>query len=271
MSTTARRRQAASSWAGAVNSDPKQSEIEGGRQLRNYLEQKFLGGELTAVDLVIQSYYTTAAGGKGLEDLAILPAHANKHAAEHVDLILGKKYTRPNVKTIMVAACRKKGCVREKIPCPIRLPTQIMSETYAIADHIDKPGEDPSVLRLFGNHPVVKHGFEQKLHWSRILPLVLYWDGVMYTKRDSFLGLSVTDYRTMKSSLIALFRKGDMCNCGCRGWCTLYPILVEIALNLKDGVLEGFLLATLFTKGDWPAFTDIAGVRQWLSTKKRAI
>jgi hypothetical protein len=101
------------------------------------------------------------------------------------------------------------------------------------------------------------------LYWSRILPLALYWDGVKYTLKDSFLALYLTDYRTGRIYLLCLVRKDDMCKCGCRGWCTLYPIILEIALDLLHGFVMGFLLACFMTKGDWPAYTEVAGVRQW--------
>ena len=103
------------------------------------------------------------------------------------------------------------------------------------------------------------------VHWSRILGVVLYTDGVRYTTRDSFIGFFVTDYRTMDMHLCALFRKGDACKCGCRGWCALYPNLLELALDLRDSEVVGFLIACLMTKGDWPAYCEIAGVRQWYS------
>jgi hypothetical protein len=47
----------------------------------------------------------------------------------------------------------------------------------------------------------------------------------------------------------------------------MFPILLELALDLRDAVVLGFLLATIMTKGDWPAYCEIAGVRQWLGSE----
>ena len=139
MSTPARRKFAARECANVVDSETPVSAIEAGKALRDYLERKVLSGQISAVDLAIQSHYTTLAGGTGLEDFAIDPAQALKHGAEHVELILAEKYPKPTTKIIQVPACSKKGHIRETVPCPIRLPSQIISERYSDADHIEPP------------------------------------------------------------------------------------------------------------------------------------
>ena len=175
-----------------------------------------------------------------LEDLAVKPEHAEKHGAQHVELILSEKYPKPVLKTIQVAARTKKGCVREKVNCAIRLPSQILSELYHDTTHVEPTGNDPSILSLYPNHPIVLKGIDRGIHWSRILPIALYTDGVKYTTRDSFIAFYITDYRTQQMSLVSFSRKADCCNCGCRGWCTLYPILLEIALDFGYGSVPGF-------------------------------
>ena len=79
--------------------------------------------------------------------------------------------------------------------------------------------------------------------------------------------------------------KEDMCQCGCRGWCTLYPLLEMLVVDLiscgdQVHVQQGFAptdaaraaragtplnacAACVFTKGDWPAYCEVAGFRQW--------
>ena len=76
-----------------------------------------------------------------------------------------------------------------------------------------------------------------------------------------------------------------MCQCGCRGWCTLCPLLLCLAIDLlacafggyscipeelllfgidkdKYGVL-GFILAIIEARADWPAWNEVVGVRSW--------
>jgi hypothetical protein len=269
MTTTARRKFAAREHAGVGSNEAPQSAVDAGKMLREILERNVLAGKITSVDLAILAYYSTLAGAVGLEDYSVNPKQAEKHGAEHVELILAQKYERPNIKLIEVPANSKKSTIRETMMCPIRLPSQILSENYKNATHIEPPGSDASVVSLFQEHPIVKRGLEMGMHWSRILGVVLYTDGVKYTTRDSFVGFFMTDYRTMHMYLCALFRKDDACKCGCRGWCTIFPILLELALDLRDSTILGFLIACLMTKGDWPAYCEIAGVRQWFWIRRK--
>ena len=55
-----------------------------------------------------------------------------------------------------------------------------------------------------------------------------------------------------------------MCQCGCRGWCTLYPLLATWTADLKR-LETGTPLrcAVLDIQGDWPAFLQVFGLRYW--------
>lgn len=80
-----------------------------------------------------------------------------------------------------------------------------------------------------------------------------------------------------------------MCQCGCRGWCTLFPLLMFLAVDLlacalggynhvpenllmhkvdrdKYGVLA-FLIAIIEIRTDWPAWCEVIGVRFWRHAK----
>ena len=263
MATKARRLNSAQRYSGIKSGEVKESEIAMGDKLLEFLERKVLSGQLTAVDMCVVAHYVTGSGGKGLEDFDMDPATAEKHASEHCELILGKKFKKTNLRNLEVPAYTKKGCMRTKMNIAVRLPSVILAEKYDDLNHVEPAGADPSILSIYGSHPVVKKGLETGIHWSRILALALYWDGVKYTSRDSFVGIFMTDYRTMEPALLALWRKSDVCNCGCRGWCTIFPILLEIALDIKESELVGFLMACFMTKGDWPAYTEFAAVRQW--------
>jgi hypothetical protein len=76
----------------------------------------------------------------------------------------------------------------------------------------------------------------------------------------------------------------DMCQCGCRGWCTVFPLILRLAIDLLACVMGGynsvpeglksiiqntvcsellFVLAVIEMRADWPAWNEIAGVRSW--------
>lgn len=56
----------------------------------------------------------------------------------------------------------------------------------------------------------------------------------------------------------------EMCKCGRRGWCTLYPLLhawVKDLQQLESG--NDLRCAILDIQGDWPAFLQVFGLRYW--------
>lgn len=65
-----------------------------------------------------------------------------------------------------------------------------------------------------------------------------------------------------------------MCQCGCRGWCSWFPILLRISRDILlcalgesmdqgDLITVSFLVAILEMRSDWPAWTDFSGLRIW--------
>jgi len=54
----------------------------------------------------------------------------------------------------------------------------------------------------------------------------------------------------------------ELCKCGCRGWCTLFPLLLRLAKDIADIVPE-LALVLVDVKGDWPAFLELVGLRYW--------
>jgi hypothetical protein len=73
-----------------------------------------------------------------------------------------------------------------------------------------------------------------------------------------------------------------MCQCGCRGWCSLYPILLLLSWDLA-ALASGsarvcdqfghtlakiipscaFVVVILEIRADWPAWAELAGIRIW--------
>ena len=86
-------------------------------------------------------------------------------------------------------------------------------------------------LESFERHPVrdiVGRGNEDK-----ILPYTYYVDSTPFTA-ESYYGIFMTNSLTGLSELIALLLKSDLCDCGCRGQCTVR--------ELQDA-LKHFLIA----------------------------
>lgn len=62
----------------------------------------------------------------------------------------------------------------------------------------------------------------------------------------------------------------EFCQCGCKGWCTLYPLLYTICANLAaaaTGILNGkdlgYAICVVDITADWPAYLFAACFRHW--------
>jgi hypothetical protein len=122
------------------------------------------------------------------------------------------------------------------------------------------------------------------------LPLSLYIDGVPFTKHESFLGFWILNVASGVRRVVALLRKGDLCRCGCRGWCSIFPIWqfltwslsslaqgvfpsarhdaapwpeTDAARQLVAGKPLGFRAVVVFVKGDWLEFSSTLGFMSW--------
>ena len=201
--------------------------IKAGSDLRMCLIQLYISGRLDAATLSAIAHYHLQSGGCGVDDYAIKPELASKHASEHVRHLLAKEIVDPDFHYVDTPINDKKTSVRRMDSIPMKLAHE------EINDHVvtlPRPtGDDPlELMRLprVRHNPAVQRAFDAGLHWHDVRPIVSYWDGVRYTTRESLEGFYILDVRSGRRYLCWLVRREDLCTCGCRGWCTLYPLLL---------------------------------------------
>ena len=113
--------------------------------------------------------------------------------------VCSKRYGTPNTVSVPTPIFNKKACTRQVVDLPVHLPSTILKRDYNPHDyeHIE---EDPMLqngacdVPLYVNHPVMQKN--QDKHWSRKLPVSIFFDGVLYSKRNSFFGFYVRNMRT---------------------------------------------------------------------------
>ena len=133
-------------------------------------------------------------------------------------------------------------------------------------------------------HPVVQaHGAE------RCVPIGIYLDGVKFQSRDSVTGVWGINLATHTRFLISALRKRELCRCGCKGWCSYFPVLDALRWQISEisegrhpttkhdgtawpadssrgavaGVPLGWRCAVLFCKADWAEYSNSLGYRTW--------
>ena len=71
-------------------------------------------------------------------------------------------------------------------------------------------------------------------------------------KKESFHGLYMNDVSTGDLFLIAVFRKAEICQCGCRGFCTYWCIHDAVLSDLEAGAV-GIWMASDYDGQQFPA------------------
>ena len=199
---------------------PTKREFEWG--LADFLLSRFARGVMTATDVCIIAYWAAGAGATGeVVDLARPPNLGSSKYSTHLRKVLRLDDKAKEQMVLTIPGQNKSECsiVDVEVPC---VPPD---------EAIHKVSEDPGQLEklagqvarkelppMYFEHPVVR------TTQTPALPVVLYVDGVPVTRNESVLGFWANSVVSGKRHLVAMVRKSRICRCGCRGWCTLWPI-----------------------------------------------
>ncbi|CAE7198914.1 unnamed protein product [Symbiodinium sp. CCMP2592] len=236
---------------GAFTVDPEahaedtESLAVNGQKFRKFLRERYSSGSMTAADTCTLAYLHTESGGRGAEDLGLDPEYH-----------LGKHYEKPYVEYVAVPMVCKKSIGRVSVQHPTRVASDMLrrkllslrllgeganADTKFVTAHLDA---DREYLGLYEGHPVAQKAFAEGFRREHVVPVSVYFDGVQYSKNENFLGLS------------------ELCSCGCRGWCSVFPLLEsfrrDMCFDHKD-----LRVCILDYKADWPAYIEICGFRTW--------
>ena len=180
-----------------------------------------------AEQICIIAYWAikSKACGTKLADLSFRPDDPSSgHYQRHLDIKMGEGLPREGPHTIV------------KVPVHIRadgprevmeLPGMPIHEVLAREVEEDPPGHDAKLEAMhrtkalpkcyYTNPVVVRHGLKVK-------PYAMYMDAVSFAKKDSVLGIFVYSLLSGRRHNVFNVRKTEFCQCGCSGWCTLYPV-----------------------------------------------
>jgi hypothetical protein len=194
----------------------------------------------------------------------------------------------------------KKACTRTSVFTPIARPSEALSGYFIGHSNPVDPGD----LRLplpgasppppidewtpaQRDHVVVQAALKAGAHPSRVRRLGIFMDDAGFTKQESFEGLFISDLDTGMRFLIAIIRKAELCDCGCRGFCTFWPVHDAILSDLQSsadgkwsvvshlqeafepgskrqqraGMPMGLVLAITELRADMPGYTGPMGFR----------
>lgn len=263
-------------------------------QLANLLCDLFVSGKMSARLVCTICWWCSLAGmGGAIEELKLSPLSLSHRFSRKLKTFLGIK-RRPGRQVRVRCPCYSSAgaCrVEAEIPCvPIyeALDDEAMKDPH-LALKLNLQIERNEVPPSYASHPVV---VAAGLVGIVAHAVVVYLDGVPTIRRDGVLGIFAYFWITGKRHLITIIRKSRLCRCGCRGWCTLFPVFLFInhsLIALADGhhpklawdgtpFTEGLRLelvgvqllivgAVVAVKGDWAEFCHTLGFLTWKSPK----
>ena len=226
-----------------------------------------------------------------VKKFGLKPESASGHYARKLDNLLGLAELKDSLYHLPVTGIRKFDTTRSSYDMPILPIHELLDREFEEDDSmlfkLQEARDEGSLPPSFETHPVVEK------HNGRCIPISLYFDGVAYSNNDTVLGMWFQNMLTHKKSLFCVFRKRLTCRCGCRWWCSYWPVLNFIRWSLtclSNGFypsarhddtpfvfsdsyrasLQGkplkYPAACVLLKGDWAEFTERFGFPTWGSS-----
>lgn len=138
-----------------------------------------------------------------------------------------------------VATALRGDGARVLIDIPIAVPYPAFAEkvisTPDIAARVDQAKTEGRLPQAYYTHPAVERAEDAEL----VVPFVVYTDAVSFSRTDSGLGFwMMCCLITGVHHMCAIIRQTEVCNCGCRSWCAIRPILRMLASSIAT-MMEG--------------------------------
>lgn len=184
--------------------------------------------ELPASRVSILMYWAWMGGLKECEPYALKPGSSSGHYQRRMSEGLGFDVLDKRLYELEVPVCSHLNDEREKQsifvqPFHESLVREV-NETPNIFIDWDATVGSASWVQSYEDHPFIANASrDQRKH---TLVTSLYMDAAAFQKRDSLLVITAHVLSTGRRHLIAALRKSSFCQCGCGGWCTLYPVWV---------------------------------------------
>ena len=195
--------------------------IDAGTELRNMLLTLKCRGDLTSTNVCLLAYWITAAGARGVGDLAMQPGGNSGNYNRHIESVL---HNADNISTYLLPVPVNSRFEARRVEDNICVMPphdalhHLITNSPDLRDDIMKARADGLIPPYYEEHPVVTNAGIDDV----VVPLIMYIDGVPMVRSDGVLGIFIyCPVPPMRRYLVAPVRKGDLCSCGCRGWCTI--------------------------------------------------
>ena len=253
---------------------PTQAVRESGTALLKLLLHLYSQCKLSAKDLCVACHHADHARvpGAAFHTYAVSPDSGRFQ--KHLDAVMPGTGPVFMVSVPMNPGRSNKRIVRDM---PMRAMWQSLDDELGddlgILRCLETPlaQRKPSVMDVpaYSQHPLVVRS--RANGQADPLPLAIYVDGVRFISQaagrsETVLGIWGINMLSRKRHFLGAVKSGDHCQCGCRGWCTLQPLLAAVAWQL-EWMAEGSRPPRQYDGSEWPAGDAWARATQPLKCK----
>ena len=278
---------------GDASSDEEHSmRQEASLQLADFLMSLNVRGKLSAKDVCTIALLAKQCGATGpVTDLSCRSDAPSGHYQRHLTAVLNLDVPLERAYTMQVPAREKDTIERTTIEIPVMPFHESLAEELqtnpGLSFELQESLENHEWTAQYHQHTIVRGATTGEQVW----PLALYVDGVPFQKQDGLIAFFGYNLVSMQRHLLLVWRRSDMCSCGCLGWCSLHIIMRCLALSFEalaagqrprvchDGTpfaeREAFRAAQgatplpkgclVYLKGDWSEFVHTFGRPSWNS------
>ena len=208
------------------------------------------GSKLTAKEASLLAFWGCGAGAEGeAKALAVPPGKQTGQYSRHWDSVLGGRPQDDVYHHVSSPVFHRFDTTIESLEVPTIPPHVAIAEEWRSKDlrpALSEAIENGSLGDIYADHPVVLGKAEGEVIW----PYALYVDGFTYRRHDGIIAYWLHSLPTRARHLLAVLRVQDLCSCGCRGWCSAYPIWLMLSWSIQA-----------LLRGVWP--TTREGEKPW--------
>ena len=200
-----------------------------GDEFASMLATLYLESKLSAQSVCLLSYYATEAGMRGPANrFAAKPGKSTGDYSRLLSKALDFQAVDKRMYTIRVPGHTKHDLARAVHEVVALPPHEALDEELRdhpeLVERLDTMTAGQEWARNYADHPMVRGA-----PGPSPFPVAFYLDGVPYSTTDGVIGFWVTNLVSGQRHLSLCIRKRILCRCGCKGWCSIHPILSWLA------------------------------------------
>ena len=281
------------SWRSSESAAEGQRRRTAGHDLLQHLLGMYATSKITAKDFAVACFYCSEARveGANFSQYGVAPNQSSDgNYQKAVDRAVGA--WRPPLYFVPTPVQLKGKVVRSIRQIPMNPIHEAIAREVSMQPSIVDEVQRTSWPQAYWDHVVVQRA---RARGSPLpLPIGIYLDGVRFSaplagRSEATLGIWVFNCITFRRHYVIGLRTLDLCKCGCRGWCSIYPVLLAMSWSLQslsegrrpqvkhdgtqwldtdplhsiiadEGEEFGFVANLLWLKGDWGEFQHSLGL-----------